>query len=85
MSEEAKTIAREVAREISQVLDERRSVPEQMHSDHHQFVGRLIQKDKKREALKQSLKQQVGGWSIITFITGIGYAVYKAAEGMFKP
>lgn len=48
----------------------------QEHRDHHDALTMFIAEQKARVEFKEKIKQQVGGWAIITILSAIGYAVW---------
>jgi hypothetical protein len=58
-------------------LDKRRSIDEATHKEDHEFVRGLIRKERERKEFWLKVKQQVGGWSVVVVLTGIGAAVWN--------
>ncbi|NIT13224.1 MAG: hypothetical protein GTN99_02970 [Candidatus Dadabacteria bacterium] len=50
------------------------------HKHHHEYIEILIEKERKKAALRESIKKQVLGWGVITMLSGIGYFGYKLIE-----
>jgi hypothetical protein len=50
--------------------------PEQ-HAAQHAFLQAWMAKEQRRAERYEEIKKQVGGWLIITILTGIGLGAYK--------
>jgi hypothetical protein len=69
------------------------SVDFQVHDDQHAWIQLQIDKERIKEERRQKvvdgIKQQVVGWTIITFIgslvSGLGYWAYKIYHHLLKP
>jgi len=55
------------------------SVPEEVHRDHHAFITEWLQAQRAKRERAEKIKTQVGGWAIITLLSGIGTGAYQAA------
>jgi hypothetical protein len=53
-----------------------RSVPYETHREHHDYIGILLAREKRREERIEKIKAHVGGWGVIVALTGIGAAVW---------
>jgi len=58
-------------------LDKRRSVTEDDHHIHHEWITLQIARDKRRALRWEKVSQTVIGWAIIGALSGIGVAVYR--------
>jgi len=54
-----------------------RPVPDNLHLEHHQFIGEWIGRARRRAETMETIRAQVGGWGIIVALSGIGYAVWE--------
>lgn len=48
----------------------------QEHRDHHDALTAFIAAHKMRTEFWEKVKQQVGGWAVISIMSAIGYAVW---------
>ncbi len=66
----------ELIEAFNKTLDSRRSLSEQLHRTHHDFVQTLLEKEKRKQELIENAKAQVVGWlsigTILAIIGGIG-------------
>ena len=53
-------------------------MPEDIHREHHALIGEMIAEMKRKRERHEKIKAQVGGWAIITALSGIGTGVYQA-------
>ena len=51
-------------------------MPEDMHREQHAFLTELIDEFRRRRERNEKIKAQVGGWAIITALSGLGTAAY---------
>lgn len=56
---------------INEVLDSRRE-KDLSHSEHHEFIERMIKKEERRQEIWDKVKAQVLGWGIVAIIGSIG-------------
>jgi hypothetical protein len=61
-----------------------RSVPYEMHREHHEYIGVLLAREKRREERAEKIKAHVGGWSVIVALTGIGAALFQWVKDHLK-
>lgn len=47
------------------------------HRDHHNAFAAYIDAQARKAEFRDKVKQQVGGWMIITILSGIGYAAWN--------
>jgi len=69
---------------LTEIFDERTVYDNQTHSDHHQFVGQLIEEAKRKRERRERLRQQVTGWGAITFLSGLGIGAYHLFVDFIK-
>jgi len=69
---------------ITTVLDQRRSIPEDRHHQHHDFIERYIQKEKRKEELRQYARKQAVGWGVVALLSAAGLGMYNWFEAMVK-
>lgn len=62
-----------LVRTLSKVLDERNRIDSETHRSHHDYVSRLIDRDKKRSEMWHRVKGHVIGWGLVSGITGFIY------------
>lgn len=53
-------------------------MPEELHREHHALIAEMIAEMKRKRERHEKIKAQVGGWAIITALSGIGTGVYQA-------
>lgn len=53
-------------------------MPEDIHREHHALIAEMIAEMKRKRERHEKIKAQVGGWAIITALSGIGTAAYQA-------
>ena len=65
---------------FTRVLDARKKIDDERHAKHHNYVEILIERDRRRQELKDKVRQQVVGWGVIMTVTGflgmVGYSTY---------
>ncbi len=71
---------RAIALAVAAYLDERRSVDEATHQQHHQYVAERIQERKAAIEMRQAITRHVLGWGIVGLISGIGAAAYQIVD-----
>ena len=57
-------------------LEKSRTINVETHRKHHEFIDIMIEREKKSQDRKEKWIQIVGGWGIITVLTGLGLAVF---------
>lgn len=62
---------------VVQAIDAARAVPHELHWQHHEYIGILIEREKRRAELVEKVKGHVLGWGLVTGIAGLGYAVWE--------
>ncbi len=50
------------------------------HADHHATFRTWIERENRKAERNEKIKAQVGGWGIVTVLSGIGYAVFEGAK-----
>ena len=68
--------AKEIARELANILDERRSVQECQHANHHRFIERLIAREEERGAMYADLRKHLAKWGAVGVLGFIGMACW---------
>jgi len=63
---------------LHNVLETRSRIDNELHSEHHQFVGMMIAREQRKQERWEKIKTQVFGWGIISILGGIATAVYHA-------
>ena len=69
---------------LNEVLNKHRSIDNERHALHHQYVELQMQKAETRQRIWNSVKASVYGWLIITIITALGWVgtkVYSIIRG----
>lgn len=70
-----------IAGNVSSIEEEVREIKSKMtvepelHVKHHAAVQRFIEREDAAQARREKVKAHVIGWSVVTVITGVGYAV----------
>lgn len=71
---------------VGAALDGRRRIDSETHNMHHEFVGMLIARQKKRDEIWQHVRKHVIGWLVVSLILGIGrigwWVFHLAARGL---
>jgi hypothetical protein len=49
------------------------------HYRHHEFLDEWLDELRRKRELREKLKAHVGGWAIISTLSGIGAAVYHGS------
>jgi hypothetical protein len=47
------------------------------HRDHHRAVQIWLEDQRRKAEFRDKVKQQIGGWAVISFLTAIGYAAWN--------
>ena len=74
----------EIVEAFKKALEEHEGAYTPEHRSHHDYVSRLIDRDERRDQFRQKVKQQVIGWGVITFLSGVGLAAYQLFELWIK-
>ena len=72
----------EMEKVLHRVLDTRSRAYEAKHDKHHEFIDVLIAEKRARIARMEKVKTHVIGWSVITGISGAGYAVWVGLKSI---
>ena len=75
---------KDITEAVNEVLTARRSIDETSHFEHHNYVGALIERERKRTERNEKIKTQVIGWGVVTAIGGIGYAIWEAVKASVR-
>ena len=65
-------------------FDVARSVPYELHREHHEYIGVLLAREKRRMERVEKIKANVGGWGVIVALTGLGAAVWAWVKDHLK-
>ena len=68
--------AKEIARELAAILDERRQVAEEEHSDHHAFLRELIDERRRKREMYEDLRRHLTKWGAVGVLSFIGMACW---------
>lgn len=60
-----------LAEDIARALDERRTVDEATHAEHHEYIRMCINRDRRRDDLIEGLKKHVLGWAVVGLLVGL--------------
>ncbi len=60
---------------IDQALDRRNRIDADTHRTHHDYVARLIERDRRRTERWERVRVHVYGWGAVTALGGLIYAV----------
>lgn len=66
----SQTDKQELKNVLIEVLSEKRGIDPETHTTHHLYVGRLIERDQKRERWKERVRLSIIG-SIVVSLVGI--------------
>ena len=72
----------ELKKILHDVLDSRSRTYEELHAKHHEFIDVLIAEKRAKIARMEKVKTHVIGWSIVTGIGGLGYALYEGLKAI---
>lgn len=61
---------------ICQRLTEFSGLTPEAHRDHHNAFAAYIEMQHRKAEFRDKIQQQVGGWAVIAFLSGIGYAAW---------
>jgi hypothetical protein len=50
------------------------------HAEHHATFRTWIDRENRKAELREKVKAQIGGWGIVTALSGIGYAVWEGTK-----
>lgn len=68
----------EMVRQIIDALKENSiCIDNETHKEHHEFIKVMLEREHRRLARSDRIREQVVGWAIIAFLGGIGTAVYN--------
>lgn len=76
--------ADQIAKEVLRQLEQQRTVDVETHRKHHEFIDTLITNHMKSQERKEKWITIVGGWGIITMLTGFGLAVWQFVKDHVK-
>ena len=68
--------AKEIAVELAAILDERRKVAEDEHSEHHEFLRQLIDEHRRKREMYEDLRRHLTKWGAVGILSFIGMAVW---------
>lgn len=54
------------------------------HADHHRMFETWIARENRKAEFREKVRAQVGGWGVITALTGIGYAAWEGFKGVIR-
>lgn len=66
----------ELKRLLHDVLTEYKAINDEVHAAHHAFIEMMITREERRVQRWESIKTQVGGWSIILILGFIGKTMW---------
>lgn len=67
---------------IDETLARRRSIDEETHRQDHEFLKTWREREMRKRDSREKVREQVVGWSIITMLSGVGYAAYRGAVNL---
>ncbi|MCR4307669.1 MAG: hypothetical protein NUV80_03840 [Candidatus Berkelbacteria bacterium] len=70
----------ELKKALHDVLDERARTYEERHDKHHEFIDILIAEKRAKVMRMEKIKTHIIGWSVITGISGAGYAIWVGVK-----
>lgn len=59
-------------------------VDAETHAHHHQIFETWIERENRRAERWEKIRAQVGGWAVIGFLSGVGYAAWEAAKALWQ-
>jgi hypothetical protein len=65
-------------------LQEFSGLTPQEHRDHHNAFAAYIESQRRKIEFREKIKQQVGGWLIISFISFLGYAAWDRVASLLS-
>lgn len=74
----------ELKEALDEVLTARRSIDEETHRRHHDFVQDEIRRRQQRREFYGRIKGNVFGWLIITVIGGLGLIIWQWLQHVWK-
>lgn len=54
------------------------------HAEHHMMFRLWIERENRKAEFREKVKAQVGGWTIITVLSGIGYAAFEGFRAIVR-
>lgn len=74
----------ELKRLLHEVLTEYKAINDEVHATHHAYIEMMIKKEEGRTQRWETIKTQVGGWSLILIIGFIGKTVWVFFREMVR-
>lgn len=68
--------AKEIAREVAAILDERLAVTEKEHAEHHVFLRELIDERRRRREMYEDLRRHLAKWGAVGLLSFLGMVVW---------
>jgi len=69
---------------VHAALSERESIDRDTHKSHHDFVQDEIERTRRRRENFDKIRAQVGGWLVISILSGFAYAMWQGAKAVFN-
>jgi len=69
---------------VADMVARTRPIADELHLEHHQFIGEWIKRTRRRAETMEKVKAQVGGWGVIVLLSGIGYSVWEWIRNSLK-
>lgn len=73
-----------LARVLDEALNKRARIDPDLHQTHHDYVARLIDRDRIRAERWEKLRLHVYGWGAISAIGGLVYLVGEGVKEFLK-
>ena len=74
----------ELKKVLHEVLDERARSYAERHDKHHEFIDILIAEKRAKVMRMEKVKTHVIGWSVVTAISGAGYAIWIGLKSILS-
>lgn len=74
----------EIKRLLHEVLTEYKAINDEAHAAHHAFIEMMIKREERRTQRWETIKTQVGGWSIILALGFIGKTMWVFFKEMVR-
>lgn len=60
------------------------ATPPDEHAEHHRMFRLWIERENRKAEFREKVKAQVGGWTIITMLSGVGYAAWEGFRATLR-
>lgn len=77
--------AEEIAEALASILDQRRSVQECQHADHHRYIQTLIEREEERKGMYADLRGHLLKWGAVGLLSFLGAACWYWVKNHVLP